>query len=431
MTSIEIPGGWYCDSLATGHWVALVKDQKILTDRSEVPLCPAGNVLFIDMHPDGVQLAGIGHQDDGCWLWNGSEWTRQGTAFGPASVMFDHAGTLRVISEAPAVGFRYFDANNQPISCESTHADPSRGIWAYTEGPNWTIGQGGDGPKGEDPVVLIHNGVRRLVRAGKCRFVKVDQFRDIITIAFVEENEKKSVILTLNESELTNFDLFPHETTPKPTPPPPDDPPEEDPLPEPQIPSRVADVAQIRAAYPTPLGSKHAEFLIEVTRHLGAKLFRKEGGTHVTLPDGTPVSIDIIILENQLDSLGRRGNWWVDILGDGENLAIPGWEAHPNAGEPEKWVSPPEGPQEPPGDPQEPPTGPTGPDPLPELLKALEGILTRVETLEAHIPLVGLAIQDLDQRTSELEKPRKFTATCSEAKLAMKHSHVITIQETK
>jgi hypothetical protein len=100
----------------------------------------------------------------------------------------------------------------------------------------------------------------------------------------------------------------------------------------PVIPNRIADVAQIRADYPTPLAHKHAAFLIDVAQHLKGKLFRKDGGAHVTLPNGVNVSMDILILPQQRDSNGGLGDWWIDILGDAENTAVAIWDAHPNAG---------------------------------------------------------------------------------------------------
>lgn len=80
-------------------------------------------------------------------------------------------------------------------------------------------------------------------------------------------------------------------------------------------------VQSIRAKYPTPLGSKHAAFLLETagTLHLG--LLRKSTGTVITLPDGVTVSQDIVMASD--------GRIW-DILQDGEGAAVPTF----NQGEP-------------------------------------------------------------------------------------------------
>jgi hypothetical protein len=87
------------------------------------------------------------------------------------------------------------------------------------------------------------------------------------------------------------------------------------------MPSHLAEVQSIRSKYPTPLGATHAAFLIEVAKTLGAKLFKKPGGSNVLLPNGVPVSMDIIILNGQ----------WIDILSDSEGAANPTWDAHDNA----------------------------------------------------------------------------------------------------
>jgi hypothetical protein len=87
------------------------------------------------------------------------------------------------------------------------------------------------------------------------------------------------------------------------------------------MPSHLAEVQSIRSKYPTPLGATHAAFLIEVAKTLGAKLFKKPGGSNVLLPNGIPVSMDIIILNGQ----------WIDILSDSEGAANPTWDAHDNA----------------------------------------------------------------------------------------------------
>ena len=97
-----------------------------------------------------------------------------------------------------------------------------------------------------------------------------------------------------------------------------------------------------------------------------AKLFRKEGGTRIFIPSlRVSVSQDIIIIPPE---------WWVDILQDGEGDAVPIWNPHPNAGEPEKWI-----------DvsgvalPGQPEPGPTPPNPNPEPIPPDAEWQTRIE----------------------------------------------------
>jgi hypothetical protein len=97
----------------------------------------------------------------------------------------------------------------------------------------------------------------------------------------------------------------------------------------PQGPSQIKKVEDIRKKYPTPLGARHWEFLVEVAQATGAKLFRKDGGDRIFVPPlNLSVSQDIIIIAPE----------WIDILEDGERRAKPAWGANPNAGEPDKWI---------------------------------------------------------------------------------------------
>lgn len=77
-------------------------------------------------------------------------------------------------------------------------------------------------------------------------------------------------------------------------------------------------VAALRQKYPTPLGQQHAAFLIELARTVGAKLLRKDTGSHVLLPQGIYVSQDILVFDN--------GRECYDVLSDAEGLAIPSWQ---------------------------------------------------------------------------------------------------------
>lgn len=140
------------------------------------------------------------------------------------------------------------------------------------------------------------------------------------------------------------------------------------------IPNQLGTVQAIRAKYPTPLGDRHGAFLIEVAKACGGKLFRKDAGDHTTLPNGVNVSLDILIIETP------QGPWWVDILGDAEVNAVPAWDAHPDAGQPEKFVdvSGIGAPSQPP--PQQPP--PSNPPPAPSV--DLSVILARLDVTDAR-----------------------------------------------
>lgn len=73
-------------------------------------------------------------------------------------------------------------------------------------------------------------------------------------------------------------------------------------------------VSVVRSKYPTPLGDKHADFLLEVAAALGLGLVSKTQGTRVALPSGQEVSQDVVMTP--------FGKAW-DILSDGEGVATP------------------------------------------------------------------------------------------------------------
>lgn len=84
------------------------------------------------------------------------------------------------------------------------------------------------------------------------------------------------------------------------------------------ISNQIGIVRAVRSNYGTPLGDRHAAFLMTLALSIGqaAGLLRKTGGTTITLPDGTTVAQDIICFPD-----GEA----YDVLGDGEGAAVPQW----------------------------------------------------------------------------------------------------------
>ena len=116
----------------------------------------------------------------------------------------------------------------------------------------------------------------------------------------------------------TLADLIAASAVPVQPPVPPVQPPSVPPQPEPpsmSVPNQLSAVQSVRARYPTPLGAQHPAFLIDVAKTTGAKLLRKDSGTHITLPTGVNVSQDILMF----------GDQGIDILGDAEGAATPAW----------------------------------------------------------------------------------------------------------
>ena len=129
-------------------------------------------------------------------------------------------------------------------------------------------------------------------------------------------------------------------------------------------------IRDIRKDYPTPLGARHWEFLVEVAQATGTLLFRKESGDRVLIPAlGKSVNQNII-------GRGTLGNRWADILGDAETLATPTFDIGPTPADGEYVdVSQVELPGEPPN------PGPIPPNPgrtLEDRVRALENRLAEL-----------------------------------------------------
>lgn len=84
----------------------------------------------------------------------------------------------------------------------------------------------------------------------------------------------------------------------------------------------LAIVTKIRKKYPTPLGSKHAQCLVEISQAIrGSGLLKKTSGTRIKLPKPWNVEVaqDIICLRTS------AGVDHYDIFKDGEGEASPTW----------------------------------------------------------------------------------------------------------
>lgn len=152
-------------------------------------------------------------------------------------------------------------------------------------------------------------------------------------------------------------------------------------------PDQTATITRIRAKYPTPLGAQHAAFLIEVAKALGVFLFRKDSGTHVTLPNGVNVSQDIIVYAD------REG---FDILGDAEGAATPTWGPKGQMVGELVDVSGLGG--------VTPPTDPPPQSDIDKLKEQIAYLLDRQGKSEAAIFAINASISDLIQRITALEQ---------------------------
>ena len=162
----------------------------------------------------------------------------------------------------------------------------------------------------------------------------------------------------------------------------------------------LAIISEVRRKYPSPLGPKHAEFLLDAARTLGGGLLKLSGAGSVALPDGTTVKQDIIVL---------NGTQAWDVLSDAANWAFPAWTEAGTVDRSRVYaVSPVEAPSVP-QNPIPPPPPSQGPAPIEdqilgvvepllepirasqaETLEVLANIVTRIAALEAR-PVGGVA----------------------------------------
>jgi hypothetical protein len=354
------------------------------TGGGNVPLPNGQDVIFPRLAPDGVRFAGIGNADDLCWLWDGVAWSSHGLAFGPRAVIFDQAGNLQVIRPpGPAVGYRYVEEGGRLVTANETLFDLRRYVWEFTTLGGITIGQGGEGPDGEDPcIALFPDGRRKLIQAGRCRFINVTWYGNLYAIGLVREDVRAAQFYWLTR---TQIEALPTQTAVQPP-----DPPQPEPHPEPsmKLPDNVyATLVSLRPKYPTPLGDQGAALLNEVAwahRAEGYGLESKDGGNTCPQPQtGKRCGCDIL----RTQTLG-----W-DVLADAEGEGRP-VQADSGVADPARFVAPvnPGTAPEPEPKPQPQPEEPGAPGPT-ELGK-------RVTALEAKV--AALTIR-LDTQQGEVE----------------------------
>lgn len=381
---IAFPGGSYIDGRPSGEHAVLYAGSHIGSHLGVLPLAgdgrPNQDVLFLRITPSGeFKIAGQGHDDGLCWEWASGQWATHGPTHGVSPVIYDNAGTLLIVRppvpghEQTSQGYRFVDASGRVWFGDETYADKDRHIWEYTT-LGVTVGQGESGCHVLTPE-------HRLLEAGDTRFVRYAAVDGLHAIAIVKPGE--SCLHILHTPELLALPLVaqpPIVVPPKePTVPTFPFPAGYDPLPR---------LKAVRATFPTPLGSQHARFLIAACAAVGygAGLLKKDGGTHITLPNGVNVSQDWMVFQNGSGC---------DFLSDGEGAAGVGWgDAQANPG---TWVDvsglvdvPP---VDPPIDPPKPP------DTTSEAIKAIMAILVaqdeRIKAIEdtspATVDLTGYA----------------------------------------
>lgn len=224
--------GWYCDALPTGEWASLVANSHLDTDKGRINL-PGENVLQFRLSRDG-QIAGQG-QTDQTQLWQNGQWSQLGLCISQDGHAWDeqnrllacreidytspdpslwkiwhryeHDGSVTKLSLATgAIGIRQVLPDGTIILAWKSYADPTRGLWGYTDYGDVAIGQG----KESGCVVrFADDGILRLVEPGNCQFVRVNRDGDNWSIAIWRLDTKESVFYWFTTEELRMLDPVP------------------------------------------------------------------------------------------------------------------------------------------------------------------------------------------------------------------------------
>jgi hypothetical protein len=323
-----IPNGWYAAAAVNGWYAVLVPPlQKIATHGGlmDYPKLPDGTPdepLFLDITTarGDFNIAGKGHGSLNSWELVGWTWNSRPHACGNFSVIFDLAGWLHISNCEPGIGvqgWRCAVADGTPqgrlLTGDETYG-PYRGLTEWSPiTDDLTIGQGWDG----GGVQLWDRGVMRVLETGPCYAVKRSIVGQNVAIAFYRDigGAKTAFLVWATVAELRTLPVL----NPAPIPPNPE------PEPPPVSTDYLGIVQRVRRKYPTPLGARHWEFLVDVAQQTGTLLYKKDGGTRIFVPPlGQTVSQDIV-------GRGTLGDNWADILGDAEGAAVPSWDVHPNA----------------------------------------------------------------------------------------------------
>ncbi len=212
MRRLVVKGGWYAAALPSGAYVTTLLNQGTLrTDAGDIAL-PHGqtNLLWLDMAPG--QIVGLGHQDDLAWRQQAGVWSSQRCFACPRSAIFLPDGSLRVVqtsTETGSQGYIQVADDGRLVPTSAHQADLTRRLWEYTTLGDITIGQGGDGPDGDDPLVaVLADGSARLLQRGRCHAIRFKRAGEQLAIAWSQEDQNAAGFLWLTVAELAELPVY-------------------------------------------------------------------------------------------------------------------------------------------------------------------------------------------------------------------------------
>lgn len=252
-----IPG--YADALPDGSYIGLIPDQlKLSSSLGTIPL-PGIMVRTPRLSRNGSKICAVG--DDGFpweYAFSTGQWRKDPRpVVGEYGCIYDAGGVLTVNPGPWAVGYRYISESGQIVQCKESpghagsYADPSRGLYEYTEFHDCAIGQGGAG----GVLVWFPDGARVLTGGGvpglghAAQYITVNREGDDFALTVVSLPQHLTFVIWCSLAELRAMPPYAVVTQPPPPLPPPPPPPPETPT-MPVAPNRLTDLQALAAAHP-------------------------------------------------------------------------------------------------------------------------------------------------------------------------------------
>jgi hypothetical protein len=399
------PGAWYGAGLPNRDYcVVYVPSYRLEYNGQGVPLPQDDALDKLDITVG--KFGGMGRADGPprVWEWNGHNWVSTEVPTG----RFAYAPNGSIQDKAPA-GIGFVKEDGTVVDRLHTYL-PNQGVSNWIEWRGMIIGQAHDDSIGG--AVIRDGAVLRRLDTGNVNEFRLHTSGDQFCLMY----RKSDVGVVRHLGVEADFHRL-QEITQVVNPPKKEDPPKVS-----EHPNYLLTVQAIRAKYPTPLAGTHAAFLAELALAIpGAGLLRKDGGTRITMPDGTTVAQDIIMF--------KEDSRIYDVLGDGENKATPTWgEANGSPADPARFyqvsgvITPPVEP------PVEPPLNPIlNEDQVRGWIneKFTEAIEQVRDSHNNISDFVQRQITDFSTRIAKLEEPRKKVEV--ETNRNWGHSHKVNV----
>jgi len=225
-----IPG--FGDARVDGRYAVARPGLDVVTDDGLIAQPDGQPARYITLPPSGDRIGctWTNGGPDRAKEWTGTTWSDRGLSCGTNAVIYDNAGTLVISQCSPPqgpLGWRYVDAANRLVTCESTYADPTKGTYEYTAWPDLRIGQGGK-DIGQGAVVWFPDlGLRRLTfqqlrASGALRNIRARRTGNDFAITIVDYEQHLTTMTWATLAELRALaPVVVPLPVPPPTPPPP------------------------------------------------------------------------------------------------------------------------------------------------------------------------------------------------------------------